>query len=592
MIIEIYDIQCLSQTFVYSGYSITEDKYFQFIIGKSQNDFNKLYEHLFRSREYLQVGYNCIEECYPIIHYIVDNNTSLQNLSGISIANNLFRSFNEVISNDSKKREIIYGNKIIQQVDLARIWDLVNKDKQTTIDEIKFNLKFEDIKCPYLDKNQEETEEKLQKLLIYSQNNIEAMRILLDDTLGNSKNPLYKNKNKILTRDLLSEKYDYDFSNLNDKQIVNKILLWEYCRENKINKEEISKHIKHVGHVDLSECISDKIEFKDNDFKEAFDNIRKLKIDLNNKSFSYVINKPYFPIKFDLKGIQGCVQSGVHEQEGYNIVMMDIKSMFPSIVKNLEITPSHLNSFFTQIYGDLVDLRLSSMSGKEKNEELSDLLKRGLNPIWGKLGKESEWVYDPVCQYKISFMGQMFMCVFLEQLSIINDVEFLFVNTDCVCAKIKSTELKQAKRACDYMLEFAGLNVRFDVYDKITILDGNNYLLEDIFDCYGKGCFSLDVDYHKNTSNMIIPIALKEYFRNNKSLKETIFGHDNIYDFCSITKTPSPIIITRSYKCKNQFGEHYCSNITTELPEPDYEYYIKKASLIISKITQKQQTLF
>ncbi len=591
MIIELYDIQCLSDTFVYSGYSITEDKHCQFVINKVQNDFNELFEHLFRNAdEYIQVGYNCIINNYPILYYIVDNNMSLSSMSGGLIANNLFRFSTEYLLDENKKKDILHSKKIFQQIDLANIWDFTNKDKPISIDELKFNFRFKNIKCPYTDKRQETTEERLHKLLMYSQDNVEAIRLLLEDTLGNTKNKLYKGKNKVLSRDVLSEKYGYDFSNLNDKQIVNQILLREYCREIKTNKESIYKDIRKQNSVDLSQCISKQIEFDDQDFKKAFNEISCKTINLNDKAFHYVVDKPYFPIKFDLKGLQGCVEPGVYEQEGYNIVMMDVKAMFPSIMKNLEIRPSHLSPVFGHIYGDLVNLRLSAMSNTDKNEELSNLLKRGLNPIWGKLGNDNEWVYDPGAQYKISFMAQMFMCVFIEKLSAIDGVEFLFVNTDCVCAKIKSTDSKQTKRICDYMYEFCGLQIRFDIYDKITILDGSNYLLEDIFDAYGKGCFNLDDDHYKNLSDKVIKIALKEYFRNGVSLRDAIVNHDNIYDFCCKTKTPTTF--ARSYKCKNEFGEYFCTNMTDNLPEPDYDYYIKKASLIVSKITQKQQTLF
>ena len=47
-----------------------------------------------------------------------------------------------------------------------------------------------------------------------------------------------------------------------------------------------------------------------------------------------------------------------------------------------------------------------------------------------------------------------------------------------------------------------------------------------------KGIFVEDVEYHKNSSMKIVPIALKKYFVYGDPITQTIQNHKNIYDFC------------------------------------------------------------
>lgn len=308
-------------------------------------------------------------------------------------------------------------------------------------------------------------------------------------------------------------------------------------------------------------------------------------------------------MKFHNKGVDGCCLPGIYNSgpefdddkepklSQSTIVIMDVVSMFPSLICSLGIRPKHLNESFNEIYGELLTERFKALKPHTENKALSESLKRGLNAIYGKFASSEYWLYDPTARYKVVVASQIFMCLFMEKLVELDpEIEILIVNTDCVIAK--TSKPSTAKNACQYMTNLTGLDFKFDLADKITILDGNNYLLEDIFNAYGKGCFDLNPGYAKSTSNMIVPIALKEYFRYDKPLRETIVNHKNIYDFCAKHKIDKDSMIVRSYKCKNQYGEHYFMTQTNDYPEPDYDYYIKKASLIVSKITQQQQTLF
>lgn len=59
------------------------------------------------------------------------------------------------------------------------------------------------------------------------------------------------------------------------------------------------------------------------------------------------------------------------------------------------------------------------------------------------------------------------------------------------------------------------------------------------------------IDYHKNPSFNIIPLALEQYFVKNKDYATFILNHDNFYDFCAGIKKKSDFKLNY-YVIKNQ----------------------------------------
>ena len=72
MLSEVYDIETLSNLFTYTGYSRQENKYYQFVIWRKQNDYEKLVQHLKRDK-LIQIGFNNENFDYPVIHHILNH---------------------------------------------------------------------------------------------------------------------------------------------------------------------------------------------------------------------------------------------------------------------------------------------------------------------------------------------------------------------------------------------------------------------------------------------------------------------------------------------------------------------------------------
>lgn len=65
---EVYDIETISNLFTYVSYLPDSDEWFEFVIHRSQNDSEKLYNHLTR-QGFFQVGFIII--ILTILYYII-----------------------------------------------------------------------------------------------------------------------------------------------------------------------------------------------------------------------------------------------------------------------------------------------------------------------------------------------------------------------------------------------------------------------------------------------------------------------------------------------------------------------------------------
>ena len=128
MLLEVYDIETLSNLFTYTGYCIQEKKYYQFVIHQSRNDLEELLNHLM-TRNILMIGYNNDGFDYPVLHHIINHKEEYKQLSGDSLARNIYRKSQDVINMEFSA--IADYNKFIPQLDLFKIWHFDNKAKYT-----------------------------------------------------------------------------------------------------------------------------------------------------------------------------------------------------------------------------------------------------------------------------------------------------------------------------------------------------------------------------------------------------------------------------------------------------------------------------
>jgi hypothetical protein len=168
-------------------------------------------------------------------------------------------------------------------------------------------------------------------------------------------------------------------------------------------------------------------------------------------------------------------------------------------------------------------------------------LKIVLNSVYGKSNSEFSYLYDPKLTLQITINGQMLLAMLAERLSRVG--RLLLVNTDGMELCIHKSQREAAREICEQWEALTGIGLDENSYQKVVIRDVNSYIAIDLEgQAKRKGFFRLYEDmtgddgseheFHKNPSANIVPMALYNYFAEGTSIEETIYNHNDIYDFC------------------------------------------------------------
>jgi hypothetical protein len=148
-------------------------------------------------------------------------------------------------------------------------------------------------------------------------------------------------------------------------------------------------------------------------------------------------------------------------------------------------------------------------------------------------------LHDPLAVYRTTLSGQLSLSMLAEQLVDNIDIQMIQINTDGLTFRIRKVDKDKMFKICKDWEKQTNLILEYVKYKKMIVRDVNNYIAQDDKDYIKyKGCFEIDKKIgnehavHKNNSQRIVPIALKNYFIDNIPLKETIINHKEIYDFC------------------------------------------------------------
>jgi len=258
----------------------------------------------------------------------------------------------------------------------------------------------------------------------------------------------------------------------------------------------------------------------------------------------------------------------------------------------------------------------------------------------------------------ITINGQLLLTMLCEQFAKISQI--LQINTDGVTIKIHKNNIQKMYDIVKWWEELTKLELEDAHYSKMVIRDVNNYLaIYTNGKVKYKGAFEIDkemkgeLQYHKDHSKRIVPLAISLYFTEGIPVKETILNHllyeedyyngkvknHGVFDFCLAKKTKGgkkgrPKMIARhvidgniieqvlqktnryyiSNKGKHfvkkyedgsesqieahpQKGRSYKVKIFNEFKKLDdyninYNYYIREANKIVDTIVPRMGTLF
>ena len=173
-----------------------------------------------------------------------------------------------------------------------------------------------------------------------------------------------------------------------------------------------------------------------------------------------------------------------------------------------------------------------------KKDPTNYILKICLNSLYGMTNDQFSFLRDRLVTLAICINGQLLLSMLVERLTNeIPNCQLIMMNTDGAEVLLPREYENKYQEICKWWEKLTTIPLEHVEYQKLIIGDVNNYI--GIFvdpnmkpKCKGRFEFQ-NIPLHKNKSHSIIPLAVYEYFVNNKSVEDTIRNHTNIFDFCA-----------------------------------------------------------
>nr|DAP59183.1 MAG TPA: DNA polymerase [Caudoviricetes sp.] len=277
--------------------------------------------------------------------------------------------------------------------------------------------------------------------------------------------------------------------------------------------------IENIPNTILNFYNNIKARFKNG---ENFENLEKEKLVYNLCGVEHT---------FAFGGLHGARENYMYEGKMLNV---DVGSYYPSLMINYGFISRA--SEHPDLYKNLYNTRMEYKAKKDNKQQIYKIL---LNSTFGALKSEFNDLFDPVMSNDICVNGQLILTDLI--MSLRGYTELVQSNTDGILIKYKDKDLNTIKEICkEWELNY-GLNLDYEYVEKIVQRDVNNYILKTKDGkIKGKGIFANHNggDFEKNNLT-IIDMALKEYYINNKNIRETItemIEKNNVTPFQQIAK--------------------------------------------------------
>lgn len=380
----------------------------------------------------------------------------------------------------------------------------------------------------------------IQKVKEYLHNDLEATHALF---------VLFKQK--IYLRGLLKREYQLPCFNWSDIKIGEEMLLREYCKATGKDIEEVRKMRTIRASIAFKDVIHPNISFIDKSLSNLLKTLKNTIVHGTKDAFKHSITLDN--VKYDLGtgGLHGA-QKGIWEADDeWAIAEFDAASFYPAMIIQYKLFPEHLgpefyitlNKAFVKPRNEELKPQLKDPSlhykTKEKLEGISDTFKLSANGVYGLSNSPYSPFYDPKFTIAVTVPGQLFLLMFIDKLRSITSAEIITANTDGVLIRYKRAEEQTVRTVAKWWEEVTNLTMEETQYQKIIQRDVNNLIwITPSGKIKCKGAYEVDklvgstAALHKDNSQRVVALAVREYFVNNTPVEETIINHTNIYDFC------------------------------------------------------------
>ena len=552
----IYDLETLSNLSTATFMDYDTKKVKQFVIGPFQNDLEEMMSFLRKLQRngYWLVGFNCNAFDAQIVEVLFDKHARLSTKTGTEVANYLYEKAQYIITLPIEER---YQNLIpewefaIPHIDLFKQKHYDGKQRSCSLKCLEFTFRLPNIETiPIHHSTQITTEQEVKDVLRYNLVDVQA-------TYEVFKFNMFETELRLQ----LSEEFDLPLINASEPRMARLIFGKLLAEDMGTTFRELKDLRSYRKRVLIGDVLFPYIKFKHPTLKrihELYQNLEfnPYKVDENNMENADDIpekseeGKIKFQFSFHnlkeiitaLGGIHGCVEPGVFiATKDWIIRDIDVTSFYPNLAIQNNLYPEHLSEAFCTTYEKLFKMRQKI----PKESPVNYVYKIILNSTYGLSKEPNNYLHDPKYTYAITVNGQMLLLMLAEMMTLmVNGCVFYQLNTDGVTMGYPADQEENVTKCMKKWEKYTKLQLEDKYYDKMVIVDVNNYLAVDKKGkVKRKGLFAYslkpedkELEYHKNPSFLIIPKALEAYFIHNVPISNFIRAGQDIFDFCAGVK--------------------------------------------------------
>jgi len=553
----IYDVETYPNVFTLAVEHADAPLRWLFEISDRRNESSEICQFIYWLKDInaRMVGFNNLGFDYPVLHMLVR--------MGRATPYQIYDKAMSIIkaSKDEKFAvQIFPSDRIVQQIDLFKIYHFDNNARATSLKSLEFNMRSDSIQdLPFavgsaLDSDQ------IDVLKQYNQHDVAQTK------------KFYQQAGKMLAfREELMQKYPgKDWINFNDTKIGKEYFIMELekafvpCYEYGPKGRKPRQTLRPEIH--LLDCILPWISFKRPEFARMLDWFKQQSITETKgvfKNLKATVNG--FDFVFGLGGIHGSMESVVVESDDeYAIIDLDVTSYYPNLAIVNEFHPEHLGKQFCSIYKHLFEQRKQYPKKSAENA----MLKLALNGVYGDSNSEHSVFYDPQFTMSITLNGQLLLCLLAEALFEIEGIQLVQVNTDGLTVRVRRSDVLRVERVkADWQMR-TKLQLEQALYKAMFVRDVNNYIgLFSDGTTKRKGAYEWKADWHQNAGALVVPKVAEKVLVENAPIRETVENWPDRMDFMLRTKVPRSSYL--------QWGAGRVQNVT--------RYYIAKGGQPLTK---------
>lgn len=165
----------------------------------------------------------------------------------------------------------------------------------------------------------------------------------------------------------------------------------------------------------------------------------------------------------------------VESDSEYIVMNFDAEAYYPSIMLKTNTFPLNIDS---KKFEKILKERLRMKHEKGECEEEEKALKLICNTVYGACGNQFSMIYSPNTRSVICRMGQLLIATLATELSRINGLIVLQINTDSVMCYFPRKEYGQVTKVLDYWSHLTSIEISQEEIKRVWQKDINNYLLE------------------------------------------------------------------------------------------------------------------